>query len=265
MEEFIGAKRVVLKIGTSTLTYESGHLNLRRVQTLCRVLADIQNSGRQVIVVSSGAIAVGVGKLRMGARPQDVQSKQAAAAVGQCELMAIYDRGFAEYGHTVAQLLLTRQDIDSDARRGNVINTLSRLLEMGAIPIINENDTVATEELEFGDNDTLSAIVSVMAGADLLVLMSDIDGLFTADPNKCKDARLIERVGDITPELEALAGDSSTERGTGGMITKLQAAKICRGGGVNMAIINGARPENIYDVLEGRRNGTAFVWGENNA
>ena len=260
MDSFVKARRIVVKVGTSTLTYATGNLNIRQVEVLCKTLADIKNSGVEVILVSSGAISVGVGKLRLPGRPEDTPSKQAAAAVGQCELMAIYDRQFMSYNLAVAQLLLIRHDVEDEKRRANVINTLSRLLQMGAVPIINENDTVATEEIEFGDNDSLSAIVAALAGADALVILSDIDGLFTADPRKDPSATLIGEVHRLTPEIRALAGDAGSERGTGGMVTKIHAAQICHEHGINMAIINGERPETLYDLLEGKSVGTRFIW-----
>ena len=250
--------RIVVKIGTSTLAHSSGHLNIRRVESLCKIMSDIKNAGHEMIVVSSGAIGMGVGKLGLQQRPTDIPSKQAAAAVGQCELMYTYDRLFSEYHHTVAQLLITRDDTVNEKRQFNFINTLNRLLELGTIPIINENDTIATDEIVIGDNDTLAAIVAKSVQADLLVLLSDIDGLYTADPHFHPDAKLLSRVNKIDEKILALAGVSSTTQGTGGMVTKLHAAEICLSCGCDMVIANGSRPENLYDILDGKSVGTTF-------
>ena len=251
--------RVVIKIGTSTLAHPTGHLNIRRTEQLCKIISDIKNAGNQVILVSSGAIGMGVGKLGLLQRPQDIPTKQAAAAVGQCELMYTYDRLFSKYHHTVAQLLITGDDVEDDLRHTNFTNTLNRLLELGAIPIINENDTVATAEIVIGDNDTLAAIVSQSVRADRLILLSDIDGLYTADPHKDPEAKLIHTVYEIDETLLSLAGASAGNQGTGGMVTKLQAAKICLDCGCEMIIANGNRPENLYDVMDGKEIGTKFT------
>lgn len=250
--------RIIVKIGTSTLAHPSGHLNIRRVETLCKITSDIKNAGHEVILVSSGAIGMGVGKLGLRQRPTDIPSKQAAAAVGQCELMYTYDKLFGEYHHTVAQLLITRDDTANERRHSNFINTLNRLLELGTLPIINENDTIATDEIIIGDNDTLAAIVAQSIKADLLVLLSDIDGLYTADPHKDENAVLISRVNKVDENILALAGVSSTTQGTGGMVTKLHAAEICLSCGCDMVIANGSRPENLYDILDGKAVGTTF-------
>lgn len=250
--------RIVIKVGTTTLTHPSGHLNIRRVAQLCQVISDIKNAGHQVILVSSGAIGMGVGKLGLLQRPTDIPGKQAAAAVGQCELMYIYDKLFGEYHHTVAQLLITGEDVENEKRHRNFENTLCRLLEMNALPVINENDTVATEEIVIGDNDTLAAIVAKSIRADLLVLLSDIDGLYTADPHTHKDARRIPLVEELDDSILALGGGSSSSQGTGGMGTKLQAAKICMDCGCEMVIANGADPENLYGILDGKDIGTRF-------
>ena len=249
--------RIVIKLGTSTLTHATGHLNIRRVELLAKVISDIKNAGHQVILVSSGAIGMGVGKLGLRCRPSDIPTKQAAAAVGQCELMYIYDKLFGDYHHTVAQLLITGDDVKNERRHQNFSNTLNRLLELGALPILNENDTVATDEIVIGDNDTLAAIVAESVQADLLILLSDIDGLYTADPHKDADARLIESVYEIDESI-ALAGVSASLQGTGGMVTKLQAAKICLDSGCAMVIANGNTPENLYDILDGKPIGTLF-------
>ena len=251
--------RIVIKIGTSTLAYPTGHLNIRRVEELCKIISDIKNAGNQVIVVSSGAIAMGVGKLGLRERPKDIPSKQAAAAVGQCELMYIYDQLFGAFNHTVAQLLITSEDVENSTRHTNFTNTLARLLELDAIPIINENDTVATKEIVIGDNDTLAAIVAQSVGADKLVLLSDIDGLYTADPHKDPNAKLIKFAHCIDESLLALAGGSDSNLGTGGMVTKLEAAKICLSCGCDMIIANGSNPANLYAIIDGKSVGTTFT------
>ena len=257
--------RIVVKVGTSTLAHATGRLNIQRMERLCRVLSDLKNAGHEIILVSSGAIGMGVGKLNLPGRPADMPSKQAAAAVGQCELMYTYDKQFTEYSHTVAQLLLTGEDIKSEQRSRNVRNTLSRLLELGALPIINENDAVATDEIgvenTIGENDSLSAIVAAAIGADLLVLLSDIDGLYDKDPRRHPDARLIPTVERVDDELFTLAEDSSTGLGTGGMITKLRAAAIATEAGCEMVIANGSKPEVLYDIAAGRPAGTRFLTG----
>lgn len=257
--------RIVVKVGTSTLAHATGRLNIQRMERLCRVLSDLKNAGHEIILVSSGAIGMGVGKLNLPGRPADMPSKQAAAAVGQCELMYTYDKQFTEYSHTVAQLLLTGEDIKSEQRSRNVRNTLSRLLELGALPIINENDAVATDEIgvenTIGENDSLSAIVAAAIGADLLVLLSDIDGLYDKDPRRHPDARLIPTVERVDVELFTLAEDSSTGLGTGGMITKLRAAAIATEAGCEMVIANGSKPEVLYDIAAGRPAGTRFLTG----
>lgn len=250
--------RIVVKIGTSTLAHPSGLINIRRVEGLCRVMSDLKNAGHELILVSSGAIGMGAGKLSLKERPQDVETKQAAAAVGQCELMYTYDKLFSEYNHTVAQILVTGEDIGHDERRHNFHNTLYRLLELGALPIINENDTIATQEIVIGDNDTLGAIVATSTEADLLILLSDIDGLFTADPHRDPNARLIAEVNEITPELEAMTGGAGSSLGTGGMHTKLHAARLAMEAGVEMVIANGSDPDILYDIVEGKSVGTRF-------
>ncbi len=250
--------RVVIKVGTSTLTHKTGNLNIRHIESLCRVLSDLKNAGHEVVLVSSGAIGMGVGKLSLKERPQDMPTKQAAAAVGQCELMYTYDKLFAEYNHTVAQILLTGEDMNHADRYENFRNTLHRLLELGALPIINENDTVSTAEIAVGDNDTLGAIVAKGAEADLLILLTDIDGLYTADPRKDPEAKLVSVVSEITPELLATAGGKGSALGTGGMATKLSAAKLCLEAGISTVIANGDDPEKLYDILEGKPAGTLF-------
>ncbi len=251
--------RIVVKVGTSTLAHATGLVNIRQVERLCKVIADLKNAGHQMILVSSGAIGMGSGKLGLKARPEDIAGKQAAAAVGQCELMYTYDRLFLKYSHVVAQLLLTADDFTHPDRRANLEQALFRLLEMGALPVINENDTVATEEFGVGDNDTLSAYVAEAARADLLVLLSDIDGLYTADPHKDPDARLIHVIPALTEKVLAMAGGSGSALGTGGMTTKLHAAQIATRAGIDMVIANGARPKLLYDILDGKPMGTRFL------
>lgn len=255
------AQRIVVKLGTSTLTHPSGLLNIRRIGALCQVISDLKNAGHEMILVSSGAIAMGVGKLGLTERPADIPSKQAAAAVGQCELMYTYDKWFSEHNHTVAQLLLTGSDVEDPGRMRNFQNTMQRLLALHALPIINENDTVATEEIEIGDNDTLAAIVAVSVGADLLILLSDIDGLYSADPHTHPDAALIPDIYELTPALCAAAGGAGSAFGTGGMSTKLQAARICVEAGCDMIIANGAYPALLYDIAAGQSVGSKF-WGK---
>ncbi|MBR6401144.1 MAG: glutamate 5-kinase [Firmicutes bacterium] len=253
--------RVVVKVGSSTLTHSTGMLNIRLVENLCKVLSDIKNSGHEVVLVSSGAVAMGVGKLRLQEKPSDNPTKQAAAAVGQCELMYTYDKLFGEFNHTVAQVLVTGMDIVG-ANRRNIENTLNRLLEMGALPIINENDTVSLDEMEqlnaLGDNDTLAAIVATCIHADLLILLSDIDGMYTEDPRTNPDAQLIHRISELTEEVAARAGGSGTSQGTGGMRTKINAAKIVGLKGIDMVIANGDDPENLYRIIDGEEVGTYF-------
>ena len=252
--------KLVIKVGTSTLAHATGRLNIRRAEELCRVLSDLKNAGHEVILVSSGAIGMGVGKLNLKDKPSDIPTKQAAAAVGQCELMYTYDKLFTAHNHTVAQILLTGADFETEDRHENFNNTLSRLLELGALPIINENDTIATEEIKVGDNDTLSAYVAVSAKADLLVILSDVNGLYDSDPHKNADAKLIECTHGIPEGLFSLAGSAGSPLGTGGMKTKLSAAKICLTNGVTMAIANGANPNILYDVVAGKMGGyTRFL------
>jgi len=252
--------RIVVKVGTSTLAHPTGRLNIQRMEKLCKVLSDLKNMGHEIILVSSGAIAMGFGKLNLSERPKDVPTKQASAAVGQCELMYIYDKLFTEYNHTVAQLLITAPDIEEGGvRKQNFHNTLARLLELGALPVINENDTISTEEFGIGDNDTLSAIVAVTIQADLLILLSDIDGLFDGDPRKNPNAKLIDTVEKIDEHIISLGGGSGSNLGTGGMATKLRAAQMATAAGCEMVIANGQSPEVLYDVAAGKRVGTRFL------
>ncbi len=251
--------KVIVKVGTSTLAHATGRLNIKRIEQLCKTLSDLKNAGHEIILVSSGAIGMGVGKLNLGERPRDTAGKQAAAAVGQCELMYTYDKLFSEYNHTVAQILLTAEDLRQEKRHENFTNTMQRLLKMQVLPIINENDTVSTEEIEIGDNDTLAAIVAVSVKADLLVLLSDIDGLFTADPHRDPEAKLITKVEKIDDSILALGGGKGSSLGTGGMQTKLRAASITTEAGCDMMIANGSRPELLYDIMDGKEVGTRFL------
>ncbi len=255
--------RIVVKVGTSTLAHRGGRLNIRRVELLCKVLSDLKNAGNEILLVSSGAIGMGVGKLGLAGRPEDMPGKQAAAAVGQCELMYTYDKLFAEYHHNVAQILLTAEDIQDTRRCSHVQNTLERLLQWNALPIVNENDAVSIDEIgvhtTIGENDSLSAIVAKLTGAELLVLLSDIDGLYTADPRRDPKARLIPQVESITPEILSLAGGSGSALGSGGMATKLKAAMIAGDAGIDMVILNGENPENLYDLMDGKPVGTRFL------
>ena len=256
------ANVVVVKIGTSTLTYENGKLNLRRVERLCRTLSDLQNSGKRIVLVSSGAIGVGVGKLGLARRPDETAKKQALAAVGQCELMFIYDKFFGEYHQTVAQVLLTADVTSREGSRQNVVNTFRELLDMNIIPIVNENDTVAVDELEgrnFGDNDTLSAIVATLVDADALMILTDIDGVYDKNPKTCPDAKRIPVIHAITDEVRALAGGAGSSRGTGGMATKLTAAEIATAAGTDMIIANGKDFHVIHKIIDGGEHGTVFA------
>jgi len=253
--DITGIKRIVIKVGTSTLAHPTGRLNLRRVETLVKVLADIKNTGKEIILVTSGAIGVGAGVLGMKERPRETTAKQAAAAVGQSELMNVYGDEFAKYGHTVAQILLTKDVVKNEKSNTNAKNTFMKLLELGALPIVNENDTISTEEAEFGDNDNLSAVVALLAGAELLIILTDIDGVYSANPREVKDAKKIEVLDDIDGAMKN-AGGAGTSHGTGGMITKLEAAKTARTGGIHTIIASGENPQELYDLLEGKPVGT---------
>lgn len=256
------SKRVVIKVGTSTLTHANGKTNLRHIGALCRVISDLKNSGKEVVLVTSGAIGVGMGKLGLDSRPEDTSKKQALAAIGQCELMFLYDKLFGEYNHAVAQVLVTMDVIDNEQSRVNVINTLTELLQLGVIPVVNENDTVATDELEgrnIGDNDTLSAMTAELIGADALIILTDIDGLYTSNPQKDSNARLIPVVYEIDEEIEALAGQPGSRLGTGGMATKVSAARIATRAGIPCYIIKGDDPNNLYRLFDGESIGTIFL------
>lgn len=260
MRKISERKRVVVKVGTSTLTHRTGRLNIRRVENLVKTLADLQNAGHEIVLVSSGAIALGMGKLGMTKRPQDTPGKQACAAVGQCELMYMYDKFFAEYSIVVAQVLLTKYVLLED-RRQHVVNSMERLLSQGVIPIVNENDTVAIDELELevGENDSLAANVATIANADLLVIMSDIDGLYDKDPHVHEDARLIPEVGKITDDIRDLAGGAGSALGTGGMATKIKAVEIAHAADIDVVLMNGKNPRKLYDLFEDKPVGTIFT------
>lgn len=250
--------KIVVKVGTSTLAHATGRFNIRRVEALCKVLSDIKNEGHDLILVSSGAIGLGVGKLNLTEKPRDMASKQAAAAIGQCELMYFYDAQFMKYNHIISQILITSMDFENQTSRQNFQNTVNRLLQFKVMPVINENDTIVTDEISVGDNDTLGAIVAKTLGADLLVILSDIDGFYTADPRIDEKARIIDSVTEITPEILTLAGSEGTRLGTGGMVTKIQAARIAMEAGIPMVLANGKEPENLYRILDGEKVGTRF-------
>jgi len=254
--------RIVVKVGTSTLAHITGRFNIRRVETLCKVLSDIKNEGHELILVSSGAIGLGVGKLNLTRKPDDMASKQAAAAIGQCELMYFYDKQFMQYNHIISQILITSMDFENETSRLNFQNTVNRLLELNVIPVINENDTIVTDEISVGDNDTLGAIVARTVEADLLIILSDIDGFYTADPRKEKNAKIIDHVSSVTPEILNLAGSEGTRLGTGGMVTKIHAAQIAMEAGIPMVLANGKEPENLYRILDGEKVGTRFEKSE---
>ncbi|MBO5882776.1 MAG: glutamate 5-kinase [Clostridia bacterium] len=256
---FRDSKRIVVKVGTSTLTHSTGHLNLRRIEALVKVLSDMKNSGIQVVLVSSGAVSAGVAKIGFGHIPSTPEEKQAMAAIGQSELMKIYDRFFSDYGHTVAQILMTKDVFSNPDRRSAAENTFNRLLQMHCIPIVNENDSVSTDELtKFGGNDILSAYVAKICDADVLLNLSDVDGLYDSDPRSNPDARLIDRIDEINEEIVAIAGGAGTDRGTGGMIAKLNAARLVTEAGIPMFIMNGHDPELLYTLLDGGHVGTYF-------
>ncbi len=263
-KNIINAKRIVIKVGTSTLTHDNGKINLARVDKLSEVLSDLMNQGLEIILVTSGAVGVGMSKMKLDTRPTSIRERQAAAAVGQSELMHLYSKFFSEYGHIVGQILLTKDVIEHKHSRINVINTFETLLERGIIPIVNENDSVATEELElednhtFGDNDTLSAIVSTLVNADLLILLSDIDGFYNDDPHINKDAQLISEISTVNDDVVNSAKGVLGNKGTGGMTTKINAARICLNAGINMIIAQGKSPQILYQILKGEQIGTLF-------
>lgn len=256
--------RVVVKVGTSTLTHSSGRLNLQSMDHLARTLSDLEGMGHEIILVSSGAIGIGTTRMGLKERPEELRMKQAAASVGQCMMMHLYDKMFSEYNRVVGQILLTGEDVDTPVRAEHLHNTFESLLELGIIPVVNENDSVSSTEIEtgrckvLGDNDTLSAMVARLCRADLLVLLSDIDGLYDADPRNNPQAKLIRRVEEVTPELRGIAGGAGSWRGTGGMATKLSAAELAMESGIDMVITNGARPEDLYGIVRGEDIGTRF-------
>ena len=253
------SSRIVVKIGSNTLTHQTGNLDLRRMELLVRILSDFKNAGHEVVLVSSGAVAAGISRLNLGRRPESTEEKQALAAIGQAELMQVYEQFFATYGHTVGQMLMTKDIIDNDVRRTNAKNTFRELLKLGCVPIVNENDPISVEELKFGGNDTLSAYVALVCGADLLINMSDIDGLYDSDPRKNPAAKLIDRVDVIDDTVISYAGGAGTDRGTGGMITKIKAAQLVTEAGIPMLIVNGKNPEVLYDICDGKHVGTYFA------
>ena len=257
------AQRIVVKVGTSTLTHANGKMNLGSMERVALALSELMNENKEVILVSSGAIGVGMGKFNFRRRPLGMGIKQALAAVGQCELMNIYSRLFSTYNHTVAQILLTKTDVDDEAKRKNLMNTFNSLLDFGVLPIVNENDSVSVDEIKsltmFGDNDTLSAVVSKLVGADLLIILSDIDGLYDSDPRENKDCKLISVVDNLDSKISRCAGGAGTSLGTGGMVTKLKAAGIATGAGVNVVVANGEDPMIILNILKGDETGTLFV------
>jgi glutamate 5-kinase len=262
-EALANAQRIVVKVGSSTLTHENGRTNLERMDRLALALSELMNRKKEVVLVTSGAIAVGMGKFNMEKRPAGMGMKQALAAVGQCELMNLYSRLFSTYSQSVAQILLTKTDLDDDLKKKNVLNTFTSLFEFKVLPIVNENDTVSVEEIKslkmFGDNDTLSAVVAKLIGADLLIILSDVDGFHDTNPRENPDSRLISLVREITPALRAGAGGTGTARGTGGMETKLDAAEMVTGAGCDMVLAHGGNPMDILSILDGKPVGTLFV------
>ena len=262
-------QRIAVKVGTSTLTHSNGAANLQRMEQLVRTLADLKNTGYEVVLITSGAIGIGAQKLRLSERPTALAKKQAAAAVGQCAMMHLYDKFFSEYSITVGQILMTLDDVRNEANRQHLLNTFHALLDFGVLPIVNENDSVSHEQIAskdniFGDNDTLSAVVADMCGCDLLVLLSDIDGLYDSDPRQNPDASIIETVTELTRQIRQSAAPAGSARGTGGMITKLQAAELCQTAGIDMVIANGARPEDLYRIASGEKVGTRFLFKKDN-
>lgn len=252
-------KRIVVKVGSSTLTYDTGRINLRLIELLSRTLSDLRHEGKDIVLVTSGAMSAGMGKLGLREKPKDIMGRQAIAAVGQSEIMSIYDKLFSEYGCDVAQILLTKNVLEDDVRKQNAINTFNKLFEWGVVPIVNENDTISTEEIEFGDNDTLSATVACLVSADLLIILTDIDGLYDKNPKEYDDAKLIPYVYEITSEIVNSAGGAGSKIGTGGMCTKIKAAKITMGNKIDTVIVNGKAPSVIYDILDGKQIGTKFM------
>ena len=251
--------RIVIKVGTSTLAHQTGLLNIKRVEEMCKVISDLKNAGHEIVLVSSGAIGMGLGKIGLKKNKEDISLMQAGAAIGQCELMYVYDKLFSEYNHTVAQILMTGAFVAIEDYGKNLDNTLFRLLELGVIPIVNENDTVTTDEIVIGDNDTLGAIIAQRVKADKLIILSDIDGLYTANPAVDPNAERLSVIEEITPEIEALAGSAGSKLGTGGMVTKIKAAKLATADGIEVVIANGKEPDILYDILDGTAVCTRFL------
>ena len=262
MDRIKNAKRVVVKIGSSTLTYQTGLINLRRLERFVHVLADLKNSGKEIVVVSSGAVSAGSAKIGLHHYPMSTEEKQAMAAVGQSELMRIYGELFASFGHTVAQVLIAKDVVDDETLRHNACNTFRTLLKMNCVPIVNENDSISIEGVNFGGNDTLSAYVAILCNADILINMSDVEGLFSADPRVCADAKKIDVVDTLTDEILSMAGGIGSSRGTGGMATKLRAASMVCAADIPMIIVNGENPDILYDIFDGKKVGTYFRWGQ---
>ncbi|MBO7407105.1 MAG: glutamate 5-kinase [Clostridia bacterium] len=253
------AKRIVIKVGTSSLVHAGGKMNLRRIEKLARVLSELMNQGREIILVSSGAIGVGAEVLKLRERPSTVSGRQAAAAVGQVHLMQVYSRLFAEYGYNVAQILLTRDTVDDPEALQNAVNTFTGLIEMRVLPVVNENDTIAVDEIKFGDNDNLSSIVARITGADLLVILTDIDGYYKDNPSERPDAEMYHNITDLSEAIEAAAGGAGSRLGTGGMLTKVHASRLAAASGIHAVIANGSDPEILYRILDGEDVGTMFV------
>lgn len=252
------AQRIVIKIGTSSLTYENGTINFRRIGTLARVIADLMNQDKDVILVSSGAIGLGVNMLKLNQKPSTVAGRQAVAAVGQCSLMQVYSQVFSNYGYAVGQLLLTRDILQKEDMKANTVNTFEELLKLKIVPIVNENDSVAVDEIKFGDNDNLSYVVASITEADLLIILTDIDGYYDKNPN-LPDAKLYHNVYDLSEEIEKAAGGSGSALGTGGMLTKVHACRLAAENGINAIIVNGKDPRIIFDIMDGTDVGTLFV------
>lgn len=249
--------KIVIKVGSSTLTHASGKLDFRMIDRLVRVIADIKNEGHQVVLVSSGAQVAGMSRLRLERKPDEITKKQALAAVGQCELMAIYDRFFSDYGYNVGQILLNKQVIDIPSLKENVTNTFNALLEYDCVPIVNENDSVEVEEIKIGENDTLSALVATFIGADKLIMLTDVDAFYDGAPDD-EASRPIPVIEVIDDRIRQLAGGAGSDKGTGGMFTKVSAAEIATSAGIDVHIVYGKKPDLIYDVLDGKRAGTVF-------
>ena len=262
-EALKNAKRIVIKVGTSTITYANGKRNFSQIDRLAKEISDLQNQGKEMILVTSGAVAVGVDRMGLPGKPKTIPGKQAAAAVGQGVLMHTYEKFFADYGQIVAQVLITKTEAIDRHRYTNTRNTFMELMRQGVIPIVNENDVVALDELKIGDNDNMSALVAGIVDSDLVIILSDVDGLYTANPQTHPDAKLVDTVQEITPEIEASAGGVGSTRGTGGMATKIQAAKAATSSGIQLVIASGTERNAIPRILQGEAIGTLFVSREN--